>query len=131
MWKKCFLFIIAVFAFSVFTGCNQVENNNVKMEKYENDGYLGLTKSMPNLPTNPSFHNYRKDTELVQQSLKDIKGVLGTTVTITDGENMLITVQVPKDSSNEAVKKIKKSVYEATFKQLPRYNITVRSNKSG
>ncbi|NDI34802.1 hypothetical protein [Chengkuizengella sediminis] len=130
MKKKCFLLLMTAVVIWISTGCN-AEDNNVQTKKYENDGYLGLTKSLPNMPTNPSYHNYRKDTALVEQSLKGIDGVTSSAVTITNGTNMVITIQVPKHLSKQKIKQIEKTVYKETMKQLPRYEVTVRSNKSG
>ncbi|NBI31076.1 hypothetical protein [Chengkuizengella marina] len=130
MRKKCFLLFIIAIAVWIFTGCN-TEDNNVQMKKYENDGYLGLTKSLPNMPTNPSYHNYRKDTELVKQSLKGIDGVIDSTITIANGTNMIITIQVSNHLSKQEAKQIEKTAYKEIKKQLPRYEVSVRSNKSG
>ncbi|MFS1511217.1 hypothetical protein VQL36_02085 [Chengkuizengella sp. SCS-71B] len=130
MWKKCFLLLMSVVVMWIFTGCN-AEDNNVQMKKYENDGYLGLTKSLPNMPTNPTYHNYRKDTELVKQSLKGIDDVINSTVTITNGVNMVITIQVPNHLSKQEARQIEQKVYKEITKQLPRYEVSVRRNKSG
>lgn len=94
-----------------------------------NDGYLGLTSTNPNDPTNPGYISYRDDIRMIRGTLREIKGVRNAQVRI-EADTVHVKLNIADGYSRTKIEAIKKQAREALEFMLPRYDFLVTSNRS-
>lgn len=92
---------------------------------YDNDGYLGITNTNPNLQTGPSYHTYQVDTDMMRQAVGKIGGVRHVRI-VTNGANANVELTVDRNASD--LERIREEALKALQHEVPRYNfkVTVR-----
>jgi hypothetical protein len=123
--------IIALLAAALFvalfvaiTGCGRKASPQ-ETKEYDNDGYLGMTNTNPNLHINPTYHNYEVDTNMMRGALNLVQGVQGSRIT-TNGSRATVTVFVPEGTSVEEEARIQQQSVQMLQKHVPRYTYVVK-----
>lgn len=106
---SCLLLLI-----TLFFGCTAQENS------YEQDGYLGMTNTFPNLNTNAGHHNYRVDSELMKSILQNNHKISDSSILI-NGANAYIRIKISSTLSKAEQEKLADDVIQELSFQVPRY----------
>lgn len=96
-----------------------------QMKSYDNDGYLGMTNTNPNLHMNPTYHNYTVDTNMMRGALNGIRGVTANRI-MTNGSRATVTLTVPPGTSDEEVMRIRSEAEQALNHAVPRYTYRLK-----
>jgi hypothetical protein len=116
------LAIAAFAAVMLLAGCGGAERN---MEShYTQDGYMGLSNSNPNLRTNPTHHNYRKDRQLMRQALREM-GLDKQSSIVINGPEVTVTIDLQEDVSSEEKEAIRADAYAMLKGNNPRYRYRI------
>ena len=89
---------------------------------YDNDGYLGITNTNPNLQTGPSYHTYQVDTDMMRQAVGKIAGVRHVRI-VTNGANASVELTVDRNAADP--ERIREEALKALQHEVPRYNFKV------
>jgi hypothetical protein len=122
--------IIAVLcAMLLVTGCGNSNNSNgVKTQSYGNDGYLGRTNSYPKIPGHHMASTYDADSDLMMQSIKNLHGVRGSSVTF-NGAEAYVTIKLKPGLLPREIPTVERQAASVLRFNFPRYTIHVRSMK--
>ncbi|MEF3303243.1 hypothetical protein [Paenibacillus sp. GYB003] len=99
-------------------------NTGPKTQSYQNDGYLGITNTNPNLQTGPSYHTYEMDTNMMRDAVTPIAGVRKVRIA-TNGPNATVRLSVTKESTDADMERIRGQALDALKRAVPRYNFKV------
>jgi hypothetical protein len=116
---------------SVQAGCSSKKSNEsggIKAQSYGNDGYLGRTNSYPSIPGRHMALSYKNDAKLVQQSIKDVPGVAGSSVTF-NGADAYVTIKLDHGLAQREVATVERQAASVLRFNFPRYTIHVSSTK--
>ncbi len=109
----------------VMSSCGSDRNDQqTKVDDYNEDGYLGLSNSNPNLRTSPTHYTYNEDTKVIRMTLAGIRGVRGSTITLT-APNAYVRVRVSRGLSTQESRRIEEEAIAALSYNLPRYKVFV------
>lgn len=116
---------IALIAFSQWGCMNNTNNDNgPKTQTYDNDGYLGLTNTNPNLPTHPSYHTYGVDVQTIRRAAMKIKGVTGVNVALFGGAAN-VRLRLAEGIEGKKAERIKEEALKQITYEMPRYPVIV------
>lgn len=97
-----------------------------KMKSYDNDGYLGITNTNPNLQTGPSYHTYAVDTEMMRSAVAQIAGVQSVRIA-TNGAKANVKIFVNPGLSAQEIARIRDESLRALQQAVPRYTYDVET----
>ncbi|PYI52690.1 hypothetical protein [Paenibacillus flagellatus] len=98
-----------------------------KADAYDNDGYLGMTNTNPNLQTGPSYHTYQVDSDMMRNAVASIAGVRNVRVN-TNGTNATVRLTVDRGTSDGDKDRIRQEALQALQHAVPRYDYKVTVN---
>jgi len=113
-----------LFAAALLVGGCGSEPNQMEGNRYADDGYLGLSNSNPNLRTNPAFHTYNKDRQLMRQALREMDLDKQATIWMA-GTNVTVTLHLGPLPPEEA-DAIRSDAYALLKGNAPRYDYEIR-----
>jgi hypothetical protein len=105
-------------------GNNNVTGDGQQIKQYDNDGYLGLTNTNPNLPGTYSHHTYQDDVRLIHQAALSVPGVKDTQVTLGNAVAH-VKLELADDVPASEIDRIKQAALSAITYNMPRYTVTV------
>lgn len=119
-------FAVLAAAAVVLAACGQVGGYKESPENaYDDDGRLGATETNPNLPTSPTYHNYREDHQVIRQTLDKFPEVRDARV-VLNGPTAVIYYRVPDTFSRKQVEQLEERVVDALTYTVPRYDFVMR-----
>ena len=114
--------LLAAAAAAWLSGCGshpqQLEGN-----RYQEDGYLGMTNTNPNFPMNPAFHTYSKDRQMMRRALKELGIDKQSTIQIR-GAVAVVTVRLGKPGPADA-DEFRRKVHAQLKGHVPRYDYRI------
>jgi hypothetical protein len=120
--------VLLLLSLPVWTaGCGQ--DGGREARPYNDDGFLGLSSTNPNLQTSPSYLTYNKDLKMVNQALDQVRGVTRANV-IINGDTIYVRLRIPGGLPRTEIERIEQDAFRAVSYNLPRYRIVVSSNQS-
>ncbi|MBB6632955.1 YhcN/YlaJ family sporulation lipoprotein [Cohnella thailandensis] len=123
---------LSIAIIGVQAGCTNNNNNNangsssIKTQNYGNDGYLGRTNSYPRIPGRHMALSYKNDARLIQQSIRDVPGVAGSSVTF-NGADAYVTIKLDRGVAQREVATVERQAASVLRFNFPRYTIHVTS----
>lgn len=110
--------------FLLLSGCG---GNGVKSQTkdFPNDGLLGTTYANPNDPSNPTYHNYRADSNLIKQAIPLRKEIQSSSIAF-NGPTILVTLTLDADTDAQTVKQIRQETRMSVSNNMPRYKVQVK-----
>jgi len=96
---------------------------------YGNDGYMGLSRSNPNLPLTGTAMSYRRDNAFVAELLRGLGGIRHIRITRTGGTNMRVHLDLDKSLSREEAAKLAARAEAILKENFPRYRVTVVADR--
>jgi len=125
---KLFLCAAAgLMALSAVTACNKSSSGARQVQPYTNDGYLGLSSSNPNLPNGGSYHNYTRDTKMMEDILKQIPEVLRNRI-VLNGSNAYVKLTLKGNPDAAETRRIESHARKLLMDNMPRYTVYLTSN---
>ncbi|HEY0826819.1 MAG TPA: hypothetical protein VGE40_01880 [Bacilli bacterium] len=110
----------------MMSSCGSNRNDQqTKIDQYNEDGYLGLSNSNPNLRTSPTHYTYNEDTKVIRMTLAGIRGVRGSTIFLS-APNAYVRVRVSRGLSVQESREIEEKAIAALSYNLPRYKVFIR-----
>jgi|HigsolmetaAR204D_1030405.scaffolds.fasta_scaffold00941_9 outer membrane lipoprotein-sorting protein len=122
-WERCKGLIVLGLLLTLLAACGVQEDQAVPGQ-YPEDGYLGMTQTNPNLPTNPTARNYAADNDAVRRTLENIKGVQLAQI-ISNGSNVWVYLTVNDGLSDAERENIRQQAVKALSFNNPRFNYRV------
>jgi hypothetical protein len=124
-WTAGF-FLVCLLGLTGLTGCgnNKVTGDGQQIKQYDNDGYLGLSNTNPNLPGTYSHHTYQDDVRLIHQAAISVPGVKDTRVTLGNAVAH-VRLKLADDVPKQEIERIKQAALSAITYNMPRYTVTV------
>jgi Fe-S oxidoreductase len=108
---------------AVLTAC-QKQDAPSKVKTYANDGLLGLSDVNPNMPMSPTYHTYQKDTDLMEETIKQVPHVIDSNIMV-NGPMITVNLYVPGNLSDEQFTAVEKDAYDKLTKAMPRYAVRI------
>ncbi|MCL6608063.1 MAG: hypothetical protein K6T74_08230 [Geminicoccaceae bacterium] len=103
-------------------------SSSIQPNSYANDGYLGTTNANPHIPGRHMALHYKNDAVLIQQAIKNVRGVRGSRVTFNGADAYVTIVLAPDLNPNEAATVERQAASVLRF-HFPRYTIHVTSTR--
>lgn len=127
-YRSLRLLAAALLPVMLAAACGTAGGGTTKTQSYDNDGYLGISNTNPNLQTGPSYHTYQVDTDMMHSAVIPIAGVRKVRIT-TNGTNASVRITAPKDATDADLERIRGEALQALQHNVPRYDfkVTVRS----
>lgn len=97
---------------------------NSSVKKYDNDGYLGITNTNPNLQMSPSYHTYDVDYSMMENAVTPIAGVRDVRIA-ANGTNANVKITADRALSNGEKERLRAEALHALQKAVPRYDYKV------
>lgn len=114
-------------ALSAVTACNKSPGGAQQMKSYGNDGYLGLSNSNPNLPIGRTYHNYDRDTKMMEDILRQIPEVARNRI-VLNGSNAYVKLTLKGDPDAAETRRVEDRARKLLMDNMPRYAIYLTSN---
>lgn len=95
---------------------------------YQNDEYLGLTNTNPNL-LNGANWSYERDVKVMRQALADVEGVQDATI-VVEGGTAFVRLEIPERFDRAQIETVEQNAYRVLRAQVPRMKFNVTSNRS-
>jgi len=112
------------------TGCGNAERNaEGGVRSYGNDGYMGTSKSNPNLPITGTAWSYRRDNAFAAELLRGLDGIRHIRITRTGGSNMRVHLDLDRSLSREKVAALAAKAEAILKENFPRYRVTVETDR--
>jgi hypothetical protein len=121
--RAVFAMLLSLAAAAALPAC-QSQTQNPQVKNYSRDGLLGLTDANPNLPTSPTHHTYRKDSDLIRATINQVPHVTRASITL-NGDIANIRLHVPVELPDEEAAKVQRDAYERLSQAMPRYKVKV------
>ena len=106
------------------SACGAHGGGSNQMKTYNNDGYLGITNTNPNLPMTPTYHTYEVDTNMMRDAVVPIAGVRKARFAV-HGTKVNARLTVPKEYSEAERARVQNEALQALSHAVPRYNFKV------
>ncbi|MBB6694940.1 hypothetical protein H7B90_26440 [Cohnella xylanilytica] len=119
-------FTLSLAAIGLQAGCGNRNTSSVKPQSYADDGYLGRTNANPHIPGRHMALNYNNDAVLIQQAIRDVPGVRGSSVTF-NGADAYVTLKLAPSLGDRQVPTVERQAASVLRFNFPRYNIHVSS----
>ncbi|THF81764.1 hypothetical protein [Cohnella fermenti] len=128
-WIAAATLVLSIALVGTQAGCgakSHNESSGYTANSYGNDGYLGRTNSYPSIPGRHMALNYKNDANLVQQAIKDVPGVAGSSVTF-NGADAYVTIKLDRGVAQREVATVERQAASVLRFNFPRYTIHVKS----
>ena len=108
-------------------GCSRGpgEAEGGKPQTYGHDGYMGLSNSNPNLPSNPNYYSYSNDTKFMKEKLGELKGIEHIDFRFQDPD-IYVNLRLSKELSEEQALRLTEEAQAMLQYNMPRYLIHVK-----
>lgn len=126
--KSGFILALSLMLLAAGTACG-ANNGEMKGQSYDRDGLLGTTSANPNLPINPTYHNYATDVKLLKDSIAQIDGVQDSTI-VLNGATAYVTLELRDDLDIEESMRIRNAAQASLQRMMPRYDVRVSVGKN-
>lgn len=123
---KILVFILVA---TMAASCSARPTEEQQSRPYGDEGYMSLSRSNPNLPTNPTHYHYGKDLKLAREVLADIPEIQGSVIHL-DGGTLLVTIRLPEGLSRAEIEQIEETAYDVLMYTFPRYKVDLTSDRS-
>ena len=95
---------------------------------YGNDGYMGLSRSNPNLPITGTAWSYRRDNAFAAQLLSGLDGIRHIRITRPGGARMRVHLDIDKSLGREEAERLAARAEAILKENFPRYRVTVSAD---
>jgi hypothetical protein len=126
--RKAALGLFAIALIALESGCGGGSgkyDNKMRVQHYGHDGYMGLTNTNPSLPNSPHSLTIKSDTDLVDQKLRELKGIVRSR-TVIDGARLTVTIDADRSLNAAQREQLRKTAAEVVQQNMPRYEVDVR-----
>jgi ABC-type oligopeptide transport system substrate-binding subunit len=93
--------------------------------QYPADGYLGITQTNPELPTNPSSRSYAENSEVIQRTLLSIDGIERVS-SFSNGPHVVVYLTLKEGLSDREREAIREKAEKALSFNSPGFDYQVR-----
>ena len=108
-------------------GCGGADRG--RQDGYGNDGYMGLSRSNPNLPITGTAWSYRRDNAFAAELLSGLKGIKHIRITRTGGSHMRVHLDIDKSLDREEAERLATRAEAILKENFPRYRVTVSADQ--
>jgi hypothetical protein len=127
MPKKSKYIVFVLMLVLVLAACGN-GGSNQKVKTYDHDGYMGLTESFPNLPTNyHSYHTYAVEKDMILDAARRVKGVKGGAVAFGNAV-AYVQLDLEEGITPAEAEHIKVLAFKEITYNMPRYPVVVSVN---
>lgn len=116
--------IMGCLVFLVACTDGPTEGTQERINKYEEDGYLGMTNTNPNLQTSPTYHTYAKDQKLVLATLDDFEDLENPRITF-NGAKITVHYGLPDKYDAVEAEYLQTELRDKLKYMLPRYDFVM------
>ena len=109
---------------ALLTACAKNDSDE-HAKTYDRDGYMGLTNSNPNIPTNPTYTDYNDDVIMMKKAVNRVPGVRDSQFFIRGG-TVVVKLRMQPGFSRKQSERAKKQAYEQLTYMLPRYDFLIQ-----
>jgi hypothetical protein len=99
-------------------------DNQMRVQHYGHDGYMGLTNTNPSLPNSPHSLTIKNDADFVDQKLRELKGIQRSR-TVIDGARLTVTIVANPGLSVAQREQLMKRAVAVVQQNMPRYEVNV------
>jgi len=108
-------------------GCGGADRD--ARDGYGNDGYMGLSRTNPNLPITGTAWSYRRDNAFVAELLSGLKGIRHIRITRPGGAHMRVHLDIDRSLGREEAERLAARAETILKENFPRYRVTVTADQ--
>lgn len=124
--RQARLVLASVLLVAALAGCSGQGGSKVK--SYGQDGYMGLTNSLPGMPGRASESNHRADGKLITELVQRMDGVIDSHVQFA-GDTIAIALQLDPALGNEEAGRLFVQAEQELQANFPSYTVKVTASK--
>ncbi|MBB6735857.1 hypothetical protein [Cohnella zeiphila] len=128
LWAGLTACSLAVALFQAGCASGNSNSSSIKSQSYANDGYLGTTNANPHIPGRHMALSYKNDAALIQEQIKNVRGVRGSRVNF-NGTDAYVTILLTPGLNPTETPTVERQVASVLRFNFPRYTIHVSSSK--